>query len=185
MAVTGLIGIGFVIGHMAGNLQVFKGAGAAQAMHDYAVFLRKTRRTPLPRARRARRRRAPARHGGVAAVGRATARRARWTTEARGAGLHARLAHHARGWRAAPGVHRLPHPDFTFGIGVPGFQHLDPYHNLRNGVHRAGGWCSSTSLAMVVLGFHLYHGAWAFAAHAWGPSPAPSPLHRNIAWRSP
>jgi succinate dehydrogenase / fumarate reductase cytochrome b subunit len=37
MAVTGIIGVGFVIGHMIGNLQMFKGAAA---MNDYAHFLK-------------------------------------------------------------------------------------------------------------------------------------------------
>lgn len=37
MAVTGLIGVGFVIGHMLGNLQVFLGPGKFNA---YAHFLR-------------------------------------------------------------------------------------------------------------------------------------------------
>jgi len=37
MGVTGLIGIGFVILHMAGNLQVFMGA---ERFNDYARFLR-------------------------------------------------------------------------------------------------------------------------------------------------
>ncbi len=42
MAVTGLALFGFLIAHLAGNLQMFLGpeAGAA-AMHDYAVALRK------------------------------------------------------------------------------------------------------------------------------------------------
>jgi succinate dehydrogenase / fumarate reductase, cytochrome b subunit len=37
MAVTGLIGVGFVVGHMLGNLQMFKGA---EAMNDYAQLLK-------------------------------------------------------------------------------------------------------------------------------------------------
>jgi len=37
MAVTGIIGVGFVIGHMLGNLQMFK---SAEAMNDYAHFLK-------------------------------------------------------------------------------------------------------------------------------------------------
>src|ERR671916_1315817 len=37
MAVTGLIGVGFVVGHMLGNLQVFLGPGKFNA---YAHFLR-------------------------------------------------------------------------------------------------------------------------------------------------
>lgn len=38
MAISGLILIGFVIGHMAGNLQIF-GADGAKALDDYAAFL--------------------------------------------------------------------------------------------------------------------------------------------------
>ena len=37
MAVTGIIGILFVLGHMSGNFLMFKGQGA---MHDYALLLR-------------------------------------------------------------------------------------------------------------------------------------------------
>ena len=37
MAVTGLIGVGFVIGHMLGNLQMFQ---SAEAMNSYAHFLK-------------------------------------------------------------------------------------------------------------------------------------------------
>src|SRR4051812_31349814 len=39
MAVTGLVLVAFVIGHMAGNLQVFIGAGK---MNAYAAFLKST-----------------------------------------------------------------------------------------------------------------------------------------------
>ncbi len=39
MGITGLIGIGFVVGHMAGNLLVFRGA---EAMNAYARFLQGT-----------------------------------------------------------------------------------------------------------------------------------------------
>ena len=39
MAVTGLIGVGFVIGHMIGNLQVFEGP---EKINSYAHFLHGT-----------------------------------------------------------------------------------------------------------------------------------------------
>src|SRR6516165_11008184 len=38
MAVTGVVLSGFVLGHMAGNLQVFQGQ---EAIDDYAKFLRR------------------------------------------------------------------------------------------------------------------------------------------------
>ena len=44
MAVTGLIGVGFVIGHMVGNLQVFEGA---EKINAYGRFLHHTVGTEL------------------------------------------------------------------------------------------------------------------------------------------
>jgi succinate dehydrogenase / fumarate reductase, cytochrome b subunit len=37
MAITGIVGVLFVLGHMSGNLLMFKGA---EAMHEYALLLR-------------------------------------------------------------------------------------------------------------------------------------------------
>ena len=45
MAVTGIILVGFVIGHMIGNLKIFLGA---KAINDYAVFLREVGEPLLP-----------------------------------------------------------------------------------------------------------------------------------------
>jgi succinate dehydrogenase cytochrome b subunit len=42
MAVTGLIGYGFVIGHLIGNLQAFPFFGGREALNAYSVFLRHT-----------------------------------------------------------------------------------------------------------------------------------------------
>jgi succinate dehydrogenase / fumarate reductase cytochrome b subunit len=39
MAVTGIIGVGFVLGHMVGNLQVYLGP---EALNSYAAFLKST-----------------------------------------------------------------------------------------------------------------------------------------------
>jgi succinate dehydrogenase / fumarate reductase cytochrome b subunit len=40
MAVTGLIGVGFVIGHMLGNLQVFLGPGEVQRVRPLPEIAR-------------------------------------------------------------------------------------------------------------------------------------------------
>lgn len=40
MAVTGLIMVGFLVGHMIGNLQAFKFMGGKQALNDYAAMLK-------------------------------------------------------------------------------------------------------------------------------------------------
>ena len=74
MAVTGIIGILFVIGHMTGNLLMFKGAGrdarvCAAAAHQHAAAVRV--RAVLAVARRAaRRRRVPAHDALRAPLGR-------------------------------------------------------------------------------------------------------------------
>jgi succinate dehydrogenase / fumarate reductase cytochrome b subunit len=45
MAVTGVVLVGFVIGHMVGNLKIFLGA---KAINDYAAFLREVGEPLLP-----------------------------------------------------------------------------------------------------------------------------------------
>ncbi len=180
MAVTGIIGIGFVLGHMAGNLQMFKGAGAAQAMHDYAVLLRST--------------------GGLLYVMRGILVGAIVLHVTAALQLTARN----RAARPVPYAKRTPQvstlasrtmryggvllmafivfhiADMTLGIGVPGFRHLDPYNNLRNGFTR---WWAVLFyvLAMLSLGFHLFHGAWASLRTLGARRPSAAPLHRNMA----
>lgn len=180
MAVTGIIGIGFVLGHMAGNLQMFKGTGAAQAMHDYAVFLRKTggllwlvRGVLLG---------AVALHVTAALQLTARNRAARRVTYAMWKPQASTVASR---WMRLGGIVLLAFivfhiADMTFGIGVPEFRHLDPYNNLRHGFGR--WWALAFYLvAMVALGFHLYHGAWASLRTLGVYRPSPRPLHRNIA----
>lgn len=180
MAVTGIIGIGFVVGHMAGNLQMFKGPGAAQAMHDYAVLLRKTGgllylvRGVLVAA--------VVLHVTAALQLWARNRAARPVDYAQRKSQVSTLA--SRTMRAG-GILLLVFivfhiADMTFGIGVPGFRHLDPYNNLRNGFSR---WWAVLFyiVAMVSLGFHLYHGAWASLRTLGARRPSAAPLHRNIA----
>jgi succinate dehydrogenase / fumarate reductase, cytochrome b subunit len=180
MAVTGIIGIGFVLGHMAGNLQMFKGPGSAQAMHEYAKLLRKT--------------------GGLlwiirgvllgAIILHVTAARQLWVRNVAarpvkyGATKTQVATLGSRSMRAG-GVLLLLFiifhiADMTFGIGVPDFRHLDPYNNLRNGFSR---WWAVVFYvaAMISLGFHLYHGAWASLRTLGARRPSAAPLHRNIA----
>ena len=180
MAVSGLVGIGFVIGHMVGNLQMFKGTGAAQAMSDYAVFLRST--------------------GGLLWLTRVVLVAAVL--------LHvvAALQLAARNRAARPSNYGVRKPqvstlasrtmlvggilllvfivfhilDMTWGVGVPGFRHLDPYNNLRNGFSR--WWAVAFYVvAMAALAFHLFHGAWAAFRTLGARRPSPNPLHRNVA----
>ena len=179
-AVTGLIGIGFAVGHMAGNLQMFKGTGAAQAMSDYAVLLRST--------------------GGLLWVARgvlvvavalhvtATLQLLARNRAARPAGYavqRTQVATLASRLMRAGGILLLAFlvfhiADMTFGLGVPEFRHLDPYNNLRRGFSR--GWAVAFYLAAVTaLGFHLYHGAWAAFRTLGARHPSAAPLHRTVA----
>lgn len=180
MAVTGIIGIGFVVGHMAGNLQMFKGTGAAQAMHDYAVLLRKTGgllwlmrgvllgalALHVTAALQLAARNRAARPVGYGARKSQVSTLASRTMRVGGIILVAFIVFHIA--------------DMTFGIGVPDFRHLDPYHNLRNGFSR--WWALAFYLvAMASLGLHLFHGAWASLRTLGARRPSAHPLHRNIA----
>lgn len=160
MAVTGIAGIGFVFVHMAGNLQMFKPVGAAPAMHDYAVGLRKLGALLWV-----------ARLGLLAAVVLhviAAYQLTRRNRAARPVGYARRQSQSstlgARTMRIG-GVLLLVFivfhiADMTFGVGLAGFTHLDPYNNLRLGFQR--WWAVAFYVvAMVFLGLHLYHGAWA------------------------
>jgi len=180
MAVTGIVGIGFVVGHMAGNLQMFKPTGGAQAMHDYAVLLRKTggllwlaRGVLLGavalhvtaalqlwwRNRSARPVQYDVHKAKVSTLGSRTMR-------AGGVLLLAFIVFHIA--------------DMTFGVGVPDFRHLDPYNNLRSGFTR--WWAVAFYLAATVsLGFHLYHGAWASLRTLGARRRSANPLHRPMA----
>ena len=180
MAVTGLVGIGFVLGHMVGNLQMFEGTGAAQAMSDYAALLRKV--------------------GGLLWLVRIVLVAA--------VALHvtAALQLAARNRAARPVDYGIRKPqvstlasrtmlvggiilllfipfhiaDMTFGIGVPSFRHLDPYNNLRNGFSR--WWAVAFYLlAMASLALHLFHGAWSSFRTLGARRSSPNPLHRSVA----
>ncbi len=180
MAVTGLIGIGFLLGHMAGNLQMFEGTGAAQAMSDYAALLRKvweilwlirivlvlcvvlhvTAALQLAARNRAAR---PVEYGVRKPQVSTLASR---TMLVGGILLLVFIPFHIA--------------DMTFGVGVPNFRHLDPYNNLRNGFARS--WALIFYLlAMGSLALHLFHGAWASFRTLGARRPSPNPLHRNVA----
>jgi succinate dehydrogenase / fumarate reductase cytochrome b subunit len=160
MALTGVALLGFVIAHMAGNLQMFLPNGQ-EAMHEYAIFLRTfLHGSGIWIAR-----------GGliVAAIlhvwsaasltldSRAArpARYRKW--EPRASTLYSRTMR-------VTGVLILLYVawhllDITFGVGHPDFVHLDPYHNLVAGFQRplaAWGYVA----AMIMLGMHLAHGIW-------------------------
>lgn len=177
MAVTGLIMIGFVIGHVLGNLLVFRGA---TALNEYSAFLKSTggllwtvRAVLLVSvlahiwaAVSLTRRKVHARPVGYAErdpqVSTWAARTIRWG----GALLLIFIVLH------------LLH--FTFGIWRPApFSRTDVYGNVV-GSFRVWWVSLFYVVAMIALGLHLYHGTWA-SLRTLGASPAsPRPLRRPI-----
>jgi succinate dehydrogenase / fumarate reductase cytochrome b subunit len=180
MASTGILGIAFVFVHMAGNLLMFKPAGAPAAMRAYAAALRDY--GPLLWIAR------------VGLVGIVM--------------LHivAAVQLTRRNRRARPIPYAVREPqvstwgarsmrfggfllvafivfhlgDMTWGTWHPQFTHLDPYNNLRLGFRR--WWAVVFYLAAIVaLVLHLYHGAWAAWRTLGARRRSERPLHRSVA----
>ena len=178
MGVTGLIGIGFVILHSLGNLLVFRGP---EAINSYSHFLKSTGEllwglrivlivavilhviasVQLTRQSRA------ARPTGYAKVEHQAATISSRTMRWGGALLLVFIVLHI--------LH------FTTGTIRPAgtFSAQDVYFNIVNSFRI--WWVSLFYvLAMIALGFHLFHGAWS-SVRSIGVSPAsPQPLHRRV-----
>jgi len=158
MAVTGFILFGFVLGHLAGNLLLYKGP---EAIRDYALFLRSflhgaglwTARFGLLVS-------------AILHVWSATS----LTLQSRAARpvpyrkLEARDSTYASRTMRWSGVillvfivYHLMH--FTFGTVHPDFRELQPYHNVVAGF-RSVPVSLFYIVAMVLLGLHLDHGVW-------------------------
>lgn len=159
MAVTGLIGFGFVIGHLIGNLQAFPFLGGADALNHYAVALRKL--GPLLYLARLILLVAVVLHivsayqvSKMSLKNRPTDYE-RWTPRA------SDYASRTMRWSgvilALFIVYHLMH--LTFGNAHPHFVHGDVYANLVSGF---SVWYVSAFyiLAMIALTLHLYHGVW-------------------------
>jgi len=156
MAVTGLIMIGFVIGHLAGNLLVFAGRDRINAysafLHSTAeilwtvrlvllasVVLHVTAAWQLTVIDRAARPVGYAKHQYEAATW--ASRTIRW-----GGGVILLFV-----------IYHLLH--MTLGTVHPSFTPHDVYHNLVSGL---SAWYVAAFylISMVALGLHLYHGTW-------------------------
>jgi len=177
MAATGIIGILFVIGHMSGNLLMFKGQGA---MHDYAVLLR----TSMPLLW-------VVRLGLLATVGLhalAAYQLTMMSRAARPVGYTTRrpqvttFAARTIRWGGVLLltfiVFHILH--FTTGTLHPEFTHLDPYNNVRIGLSNPFV-AAFYLLAMAALALHLYHGSWAAVRTIGAARPAVHPLKRRAA----
>ncbi len=177
MAVTGLLLVIFVIGHMLGNLQMFVGA---EAMNRYAALLKSTgellwvaraglliaavlhiisavQLTMINRA---------ARPDDYAKREPAVSTMASRTMRVGGVVLAAFIVFH------------IGH--FTVGTFHPAFSHTGVYGNVILGF-RSPWVVLFYVIAMAFLGLHLFHGAWSGVRTLGLAKPSPDPLHRKVA----
>jgi succinate dehydrogenase / fumarate reductase cytochrome b subunit len=156
MAVTGIIGIGFVIGHMIGNLQIFQGP---EKINAYAVTLR-TYPSLLYFVRFVL-------LSAVILHIVAAYQLSKMSWDAR--------AQNYKRWRPtgsdyASRTMRWSGPilalfivyhllDLTFGTVNPDFEHLNVYHNV---IASFSVWWVTAFyvVSMFALGLHMYHGIW-------------------------
>ncbi len=177
MGVTGLIGLGFVIGHMAGNLQAFSGAEKLDAygallhgpLHELvllarvvliaSVLLHVTAAYQLTMLSRAAR---PVGYAGrKPQVSTLASKTLRWG----GVLLLVFIVFHI--------LH------FTIGTVHPDFAEGKIYQNLVTGF--AVKWVAAFYLvAMVALGMHLFHGAWSSMRTLGLAQPSAHPLKRYL-----
>lgn len=176
MAVTGVIGVLFVIGHMSGNLLMFKGQ---DAMHHYALLLRTS--MPLLYAVRGVLLACIVLHAVSAYQLTMRSRAARPQDYAVRKPQVTTFA--ARTIRYG-GVLLLVFIVFhllqlTLGVIHPNFTHLDPYNNVVRGLRNplvAGFYV----LAMLALALHLHHGVWAAIRTIGIARPSTAPLKRTL-----
>lgn len=186
MAVTGLIGIGFVIGHMAGNLQAFVGRDKLNAyasllhgpLGEVLWFVRVVLMVSVvlhvlmayqltARSRAARQVRYAERRPQVSTW---ASRTMRWGGVLLLVFIILHILHFTTetvdpaGWR-----------DRLDAVG-----RRDVYGNLVASF-RIWWVAGFYVLAMLFLGLHLYHGAWSSVRTLGYAKPSPHPLHRRIA----
>ncbi|HEX6306884.1 MAG TPA: succinate dehydrogenase cytochrome b subunit [Longimicrobiales bacterium] len=185
MAATGLILIGFVVFHMLGNLKVYQGA---EAFNHYAEGLRTFGDPFFGRGQLL----WLLRIGLLGAVITHLVAAAQLTIRSRQArpigytkydrDLVFSYASRTMVWGGliilAFVVYHLMH--LTFGNVHPDFIHGDAYHNFVAGFE---SWPVSIAyvLAMIPLGFHLYHGFWSMLHSFGATNPKFNHLRRPIA----
>lgn len=158
MAVTGLILVGFILGHLAGNLLVFKGP---EAIRDYAIWLRTVAHGTAIWVARGTLVVSAILHVWAAAsltLASRAARPARYKEwKPRASTLYSRTMRWTGVLLLGYIVYHLLH--MTFGSVHPDFIELQPYHNLVTGFRHQGA-ALAYIVAMIFLGFHLDHGIW-------------------------
>jgi succinate dehydrogenase / fumarate reductase cytochrome b subunit len=178
MGVTGLIGIGFVILHSLGNLLIFQGSGA---LNSYSHFLKSS--AELLWALRITLIVAVILHVIAAAQLTRQSRAARPVGYVKHESQVATVASRTMRWGGVLIlvfiVFHILH--FTTGTIRPAgvFSHQDVYANV---VSSFRIWWVTLFyvVAVIALGFHLFHGAWSSMRSIGVSPPSPRPLHRRI-----
>lgn len=177
MALTGMILFGFVVGHMAGNLQFFLGKAA---INDYAEKLRHI--PALLWAVRFGLLASVILHIVAAAQLWAVQRAARpigyVKKESAGSTYAARTMYWSGPIAALFVVYHLLH--LTTGTLHPDFEHLNAYDNLVIGFKQplvSGFYIVAVSL----LGMHLYHGLWSMFQSLGFSHPGYTPALKTLA----
>lgn len=186
MATTGLIGIGFVFGHMAGNLQAFVGRDKLNAygalLHGPLAELLWIVRLVLIAAvvlhvlmawqltMRARAARPIAYHERVPQVSTWASRTMRWGGVLLLVFIVFHILHFTTG--------QIDPADWHRRLDTAGRR--DVYGNLVASF-RIWWVAGLYVVAMVFLGLHLYHGAWSSMRTLGYAKPSPHPLRRRVA----
>jgi succinate dehydrogenase / fumarate reductase cytochrome b subunit len=159
MAATGLILVGFLVAHLAGNLQIFLGP---EALDEYALLLRE--HPAVVWGARAVLLFAVVTHIVAAVQLTRLQRKARPVGYRRNKSVGSSYASRTMMWSgpiiAAFVVYHLLH--FTFGIAHPTFPDFEAHRVYRNVVMGFQQPIVATAyiVAIVMLGLHLYHGLW-------------------------
>jgi succinate dehydrogenase (or fumarate reductase) cytochrome b subunit, b558 family len=179
MAVTGLIGIAFLVGHVLGNLLAFRGP---EALNAYSAFLKST--GELLWIVRAVLITAVVLHVTAAYQLTMQNRAARPIGYVRREPQVSTLASRTMRWGGVLllvfiVVHIL---HFTTGTVRPTglFTPADVYGNIV-GSFRIWWVALFYVVAMIALGAHIYHGAWSSVRTIGFAQPSPDPLHRRVA----
>ena len=177
MAVTGAIGVGYLIGHVAGNLLIFRGAAKIDA---YAAFLKSN--PGLLWAARAILLIAVILHIIAALQLTWMSQKSRPIAYKRWRAVGSDFASRTMRWTGSLVgifiVYHLLH--FTTGTIHPDFREGEVYHNITTGFRV---WYVSVFyiIAMLALLTHLYHGAWSMFQSAGLNHPKYNRLVRTLA----
>jgi len=178
MAASGLVLFGFVVGHLAGNLQVYLGPDVfnhyAELLHSTPALLWGTRLTVLV---------AVALHVWSAVQLSALKKAARPVTYTRWTSQNTSYASRTMMWSgpilAAFLVYHLLH--LTFGTVHPSFDEENVYQNFIVGFSSAPV-VAAYVISMIMLGMHLGHGLWSMFQTVGFSHPKYTPWLRSAAW---